>query len=71
MSHSRRAVELLNSNDKVVDAWSVGTVLPFAVVSDAVDFVVESKRTALGNVGLGVVSQLPLAPTYRFMVCSL
>jgi hypothetical protein len=45
-------VQLLNSEDKVVDAGAVGAVLPLVVVANAVDFVVETDSAADGYVGL-------------------
>lgn len=65
MSRLRRAVELLNSDNEVVYARSVGTVFPFTVVSDTVNFLVESDRAAVGNIGLGPVSQILDCREYR------
>lgn len=52
MSRLRRAVELLDSKNKIVYAWPMRTVLPFSAVSNAIDFLVESNRAAYGNIGL-------------------
>lgn len=48
-------VELLNSNDEVVDACAGGTVFPFAVVTDAVDLLVEADCAGFCYAGLGSV----------------
>lgn len=52
MSRLRRVVQLLNSNNKIVYTGAVGTVLPLAIISDAIDFLVQPNRAAKGNVGL-------------------
>lgn len=52
MSRSRRAGQLLNSYDEIVDAGPVGTLLPLAVVADAVDLVVEADGAADSYIGL-------------------
>lgn len=58
MSRSRRvgvgagAGQLLNSHDEIVNPGAMRTVLPLAVVADAVDFVVEADSAAHGNIGL-------------------
>lgn len=52
MSRLRRAVQLLDSENEVVDARAVRAVLPLIVVADAVDFVVESDGAANRHVGL-------------------
>ena len=56
MRRSRRVlstVQLLNSDDEVVDAGAVGTVFPFAAVTDAVDFFVEANGATRRNISLG------------------
>lgn len=56
MRRSKRVlstVQLLNSNDEVVDAGAVGAVFPFAAVADAVDFLVEAKGATRRNISLG------------------
>jgi hypothetical protein len=45
-------VQLLDGENEVVDAGTVGAVLPLVVVTDAVDFVVEADGTADRHVGL-------------------
>lgn len=45
-------VQLLNSEDEIVDAGAVGAVLPLVIIADAVDFVVEADGAADGYVGL-------------------
>lgn len=52
MSRLRRAGQLLDSENQVVDARAVRAVLPLVVVADAVDFVVESDGAANRHVGL-------------------
>lgn len=44
--------QLLNREDEVVDPGALGAVFPFAVVADAVDFVVEADGAAHAYVGL-------------------
>lgn len=45
-------VQLLNSEDEVVDAGAVGAVLPLVIIADAVDFIVKTDGAADGYVGL-------------------
>lgn len=52
LGRSAVVVEFLNGEDKVVDAGAVRAVGPFAPIADAVDFVVESDRAALGDTSL-------------------
>ena len=56
-------VEFLDGKDEVVYAGAVGTVGPFAAVADAVDFVVQTDRAALGDTSLD--SQLVPNPLYH------
>jgi hypothetical protein len=53
-----RVVQLLDSEDEVVDAGPVGAVGPFAAVADAVCFAVETDGTADRYVGLEVQCQI-------------
>jgi hypothetical protein len=48
----KRPIELFNLNDEVVDAWTVRTASPFAIVADAVYFVVQPDSAALRHFGL-------------------
>ncbi len=52
MRRLRAAVELLNSNDEVVDAGAVGAVGPLASITDAVDFIIQADGAALGDTQL-------------------
>lgn len=55
MRRSRRVlltVQLLNSNDEVVNAGTVWAVFPFAAVADAVDFLVEAEGATRRNIDL-------------------
>lgn len=45
-------VQALNCRDQVLDIRAGRTIFPLAVVADAVDFVVEPDRAALGHAGL-------------------
>ena len=56
------AVELFDLDDKIVDARSVGTVGPLAVVTDAIDFVVEADGAALRYVGLSNIKLATVSP---------
>lgn len=49
-------VKLLNSNDEIVDASTVGAVNPLATVADAVYFVVESDCAAKSDICLLEIS---------------
>lgn len=52
LHHLGRAVQLLDLKNQVVDPSSLWTVRPFAIVTDTVDFLVQSDRTALGDARL-------------------
>ena len=50
------AVLLLDSEDEVVDAGTVGAIDPLAIITDAVDFVVEADGAADVDAGLKRIS---------------
>lgn len=54
MRRSRAPSQLLNRKNKVVNGGAVRTVLPLAVVADAVDFFVEANGTANCGVDLDI-----------------
>lgn len=60
-------VQLLDSEDEVVDAGAVRAVLPLVVVADAVDFVVEADGAADCHVGLEQVVRIIVKACFCFI----